>query len=70
LILVTRIEGEWFYTGEDAWILLIGGDGAKVRVAHIERALELLDEEVHDIPDKVDSRSRIVALLAAEAARR
>jgi len=60
LILLKREEDEWFYTEEDAYVLVIGGPGAKSRVAGITDALNTLQSEP-------ENRARIVTLFAIEA---
>jgi hypothetical protein len=67
LILLKQAEGEWFYTEEDAWVLMVQGADAKSRVAQVAGAMKSLHEETKSLSDQVGVRVRAVALLAAEA---
>ena len=63
LILLRQAAGEWFYTEEDSWLLVVNDPGTRIRVA---QALKSLGEETKDLPDQAIARIRAVALLAQE----
>lgn len=67
LVVLKKVEGDWFYTEEDAWVLLVQGTGAKSRVARVSLSLRSLREETKKLPDQASARVRDVALLAIEA---
>jgi len=64
LILLTQVEDEWFYTDQDAYVLVTGGKDAASRVAAASASLRDLRTETEAQPYSSEARARAVILLS------
>ena len=67
LILLKQAEGEWFYTEEDAYLLVVGGKNSKSRAERASDALRILQIETESQRSYFDDRARVMTLLQIES---